>query len=188
MDLLHFPLADERRGVNPVPVLGDTRNDVSTGCVGEKRQLVALATRNAAEHLAREQARWLADEGKTQTALVELADALGLEAFTSEALDDPGLNIRFGAWYLGQLLQKYEGHPVLAVSAYNAGPSIVTTWMDVAAGLPTDEFVEEIPYRETREYVRRVLSNLAAYHALYSAQELTIPDRLPTTCLAEPSF
>ena len=45
---------------------------------GEKRQLVALATRNAAEHLAREQARWLADEGKTQTALVELADALGL--------------------------------------------------------------------------------------------------------------
>ncbi len=47
---------------------------------GEKRELMALATRNAEEHLAREQARWLADQGRTLRALEELADALGLSA------------------------------------------------------------------------------------------------------------
>ena len=78
--------------------------------------------------------------------------------------------------------------PVLAVSAYNAGPSIVAQWTSAAAGALTDEFVEEIPYRETRAYVRRVLGNLAVYDALHGDHPVELPERLPTTCLAEPSF
>ena len=56
------------------------------------------------------------------------------------------------------------------------------------AGVATDEFIEEIPYRETRHYVKRVLGNLWAYGALYDGGPLTLPENVPVTYLEEPSF
>ena len=85
-------------------------------------------------------------------------------------------------------MNKFRGHPVLTVSAYNAGPQVVGQWVARAGGALTDEFVEEIPFRETRGYVRHVLGNLAVYTALYGGTPVEIPDRLPTQCLAEPSL
>ena len=103
-------------------------------------------------------------------------------------LNNPEVSVRFGAWYLAQLMNKFRGHPVLTVSAYNAGPQVVGQWVARAGGALTDEFVEELPFREPRGYVRHVLGNLAVYTALYGGTPVEIPDRLPTQCLAEPSL
>jgi soluble lytic murein transglycosylase len=117
-----------------------------------------------------------------------IAEALEVEPFDTELLVVPAINIRFGAWYLNQLLAKYRGHVVLAVASYNAGPRAVSKWVDAAGALSTDEFVEEIPYRETRHYVKRVLANLGVYHALYGGAPLWVPDSLPSDYLDNVEF
>ncbi len=109
-----------------------------------------------------------------------IAAALAVEDYALADLDQPETNVRFGAWYLGELLRMFHGHPVPAIAAYNAGPRAVTRWLGALPGAPTDEFVEEIPYRETRNYVRRVLDNLAAYQHLYAGGPLQVPAQLPT--------
>ncbi len=109
-----------------------------------------------------------------------IAEALGHDPYNVHALDAPQVSIRFGTWYLGQLLDKFHGNLVPAIAAYNGGPQAVARWIDVCGGMPTDEFVEEIPYRETRQYVRRVLGNLAVYNALYAGRPLMLPDTLLT--------
>lgn len=108
-----------------------------------------------------------------------IAEALQVEDFHSSLLQDPGLNVRFGAWYLAQLLHKYRGNVALAVAAYNAGPRAVSRWIDLHGDLTTDELVEEIPFRETRGYVRRVLSNLVVYSTIYGGTAPRIPERVP---------
>ncbi|MBI5508026.1 MAG: tetratricopeptide repeat protein [Deltaproteobacteria bacterium] len=122
------------------------------------------------------------------TTAERIADALEVQPFASEMLNSPGVNVRFGAWYLAQLMAKFEGNPVLTVSAYNAGPRAVTEWVKTGGGVLTDEFVEEIPFKETRGYVRHVIGNLAVYSALYGDKTLQLPPRLPTATLDEPSF
>lgn len=62
----------------------------------------------------------------------------------------------------------------------NAGPKAVERWVNVAGGTPVDVFVEEIPYCETRNYVKRVLGNLALYGTLYGDNLPNVGDSLPT--------
>jgi soluble lytic murein transglycosylase-like protein len=78
-------------------------------------------------------------------------------------LDDPAHSLRYGAWYLRQLLDKYRWQVPLAVAAYNAGPRNVSRWLDARGVLPLDAFLEEIPFVETRRYVRKVISAARAY-------------------------
>lgn len=80
---------------------------------------------------------------------------------------EPESNVWLGAWYLAQLDERYRGYWPAKVAAYNAGPTATDRWMKELAGLPTDEFVERISYRETRRYVRRVLETLWTYELLY---------------------
>jgi soluble lytic murein transglycosylase len=82
-------------------------------------------------------------------------------------LTDPSLNLRIGARYLSELLRRYDGSAALALAAYNAGMGSVGRWLEDRPDLSLDEFVEEIPYEETRGYVKRVLRSYAAYHLLY---------------------
>jgi soluble lytic murein transglycosylase len=82
-------------------------------------------------------------------------------------LTDASVNLRIGARYLAELLDRYDGSAALALAAYNAGMGAVGRWLDDRGDLPVDEFVEEIPYDETRGYVKRVLRSYAAYHLLY---------------------
>jgi|GEM_PF-397374 soluble lytic murein transglycosylase len=91
----------------------------------------------------------------------QIAKELG-EGFRKGSLLDPGTSIRFGSWYLGQILKRFNGDAVLAIAGYNAGPNAAARW---AAALPveTDEFVESIPYEETRGYVKRVLRSYAEF-------------------------
>lgn len=91
----------------------------------------------------------------------QIARELG-EGFSKGSLLEPGTSIRFGSWYLDKILKRFNGDAVLAIAGYNAGPNAAARW---AATLPaeTDEFVESIPYGETRGYVKRVLRSYAEF-------------------------
>jgi len=80
-----------------------------------------------------------------------------------EDLYDHETNIRFGVTYLGELLEQFSGNVTQAVASYNAGPQAVSTWIAKYAGKDPDEFVEMIPYLETRQYVKRVLRSYREY-------------------------
>lgn len=95
-----------------------------------------------------------------------MAAQLGAGEVSREALFDHQTNIRFGTWYLVSLLERFEGNIVYAVAAYNAGPRAVTRWNAEFGGRAADEFVELIPYRETRRYVKRVLYSYRAYRRI----------------------
>ncbi|HSN92761.1 MAG TPA: lytic transglycosylase domain-containing protein [Anaeromyxobacteraceae bacterium] len=82
-------------------------------------------------------------------------------------LRDASVNLRIGARYLSELLERYDGSAALALAAYNAGMGAVGRWLEEGRDRSLDEFVEEIPYDETRGYVKRVLRSYAAYHLLY---------------------
>lgn len=97
----------------------------------------------------------------------EIADGLGVKGFTAERLYDPEINIGFSAWYVRKLLSKYGGNEALAIGSYNAGPDAMDRWLKARGDLALDEFVEEIPYTETRRYVKRVLMSYGIYEALY---------------------
>lgn len=75
----------------------------------------------------------------------------------------PEHNIALGALYLRDLLQKMSGNIALAAGAYNAGPEAIARWKEHSQGVELDVFVELIPFLETREYVVRVMGNLAHY-------------------------
>ena len=72
-------------------------------------------------------------------------------------------NIKLGTKYLRNLLDKHDGNQVLATAAYNAGPYRVKSWLKDAEPLPADVWIETIPFKETREYVKSVL----AYQQIY---------------------
>jgi soluble lytic murein transglycosylase len=79
-------------------------------------------------------------------------------------VEEPSVSVPLGAAYLSLLLERF-GEPLLAIAAYNAGPNAVLRWNVDRAGMPLDAWVESIPYRETREYVRAVVENWAGARA-----------------------
>jgi soluble lytic murein transglycosylase len=79
---------------------------------------------------------------------------------------NPDSNVWLGAWYLSHLVERYGGQIAPAIGAYNAGPGAMDKWVAEHGGLELDEFVERIPYRETRRYVRRVLETYMIYRRL----------------------
>lgn len=78
-------------------------------------------------------------------------------------LYDPEINMRIGLKYLGRMLRAFGGRSEYALAAYNAGPGAVTRWRQAQGDLPVDIFVEEIPYEETRAYVRRILAGTRTF-------------------------
>ncbi len=93
----------------------------------------------------------------------------------SAKLLDPHTNLQLGAHYLARLLKKWNGSLPLALASYNAGSRAVQRWLTNFQGNSLDEFVEEIPIDETRNYVKRVLKSWATYRLLYG---LTLPTNL----------
>jgi len=83
------------------------------------------------------------------------------------ALFQPDLNIDLGARYLNGLLTRFGGDVLKAVAAYNGGEAAVEKWQRRFADLEPDEFIESISYRETRDYVKRVVTNYRTYQQLY---------------------
>jgi len=94
--------------------------------------------------------------------------ARGLDVtFYPEWINVPDLNLHLGAAHLQELLQRFGGRVDAAAAAYNAGSSPVKRWLERPGAADPDEFVELIPYQETRGYVRAVLRNRELYRALY---------------------
>jgi soluble lytic murein transglycosylase len=85
-------------------------------------------------------------------------------------LADPETNIKFGTWYLDYTHAQYSNNSMLAVASYNAGPGAVSGWLSKAKTQDPDEFVESIPYSETRGYVKSVLGNYWNYLRLYNPE------------------
>jgi soluble lytic murein transglycosylase len=95
------------------------------------------------------------------------------------SLFDPDINIRLGTRYLGNMALRYDGSPWLATAAYNAGADPVGRWVDARDALEPDFFIETIPYKETREYVARVLAFAVIYDWRLHGSALPLASRLP---------
>jgi soluble lytic murein transglycosylase len=96
----------------------------------------------------------------------DLALRESLSEFSPDDLFIPSINIRLGSAYLEQLMTRFDGRRSAAIASYNAGPKAVSGWL-AGGPLEDDEWVEAIPYDQTREYVKRVLRSLHVYRALY---------------------
>jgi soluble lytic murein transglycosylase len=84
-----------------------------------------------------------------------------------EWLTVPDLNLHLGASHLAALLKRFRGRVEVAVAAYNAGAAPVLRWLTRPGAEDADQFIEQIPFQETRGYVRSVLRNRELYRALY---------------------
>lgn len=96
-----------------------------------------------------------------------LAREVGLGEYDPEMLEHPELNVHLGTRYLAAMLNRFDGVLPLVLSAYNAGPTRAARWRDFPEARDMELFVERVPYGETRDYIRRVLTNRALYQALY---------------------
>ena len=108
----------------------------------------------------------------------DIAKSLEIQSFNEKMLLDPSLNIQFGTWYFRSLLNRFNGNLVSAIAAYNAGPTAVARWRGATVGatssdgrstLHEEEFIESIPYEETRKYVKRVLQVYREYRRVFQA-------------------
>jgi soluble lytic murein transglycosylase len=89
---------------------------------------------------------------------------------TREVLLDPARNVELGARFLGFLWKKWNGAAPLAIASYNAGEAAVARWLTERGDVAMDEFMETIPYDETRNYTKRVLASYFTYSWLYGSK------------------
>ena len=89
-------------------------------------------------------------------------------------LFNPDVNIKYGAFYYKQLLNRFDGHFALAMAAYNAGPNRVVKWLPNDKSVPADVWIETIPFKETRKYVTSVLSYAIIYQQRIQRNALKI--------------
>jgi soluble lytic murein transglycosylase len=110
-----------------------------------------------------------------------VADKIGLADYGHGMLNDIRTNILLGTNYLNMVLSNAEGSQVLATAAYNAGPGRTRTWRGLlSAPMEGAVFVETIPFEETRNYVRNVMSNATNYAALFEKRPQSLKARLGT--------
>ena len=93
-------------------------------------------------------------------------------------LVDPASNIRLGTTYLAQMSQRYGGNQVLATAAYNAGPHRVDRWLPSHGSIDARVWIENIPFNETRDYVKRVLAAQAIFHWRMTGKIRRLSDEL----------
>jgi soluble lytic murein transglycosylase len=108
----------------------------------------------------------------------EVANRLGLPWQGGESLYDPATNIRLGTAYMRHMLDRYEGKAYLAIAAYNAGPAPAEKWNAARGNLDPDFFVESIPWKETREYVSRVLAFSVIYDWRLNGKASPLSERM----------
>lgn len=105
-----------------------------------------------------------------------VAKRLGVPLSSTSEVYKPDINIKLGSNYLSSVLQRAQNNALLAVASYNGGPNAVQSWLREhnASGYPDfDYFVENIPFRETRDYVRKVFGSYWVYEKVYA--ELKLP-------------
>jgi soluble lytic murein transglycosylase len=103
---------------------------------------------------------------------------LGLKS-DPESLKQPEINLRIGTNFMRDLFERYKGNPALVPSAYNAGPGATDRWLRERPNQALDEWIENIPYTETRRYTRRVLQSYGVYAWLDEGRIPTLSQHLP---------
>jgi soluble lytic murein transglycosylase len=106
-----------------------------------------------------------------------VAKKIGLKDYNHAHVNDPETNLLLGTSYMRMVLDSLNDHPVLASAAYNAGPSRAQRWR---AGTPLDAtiYIETIPFDETRDYVKKVMSNTVYYAMLFTGKPASLNERL----------
>jgi soluble lytic murein transglycosylase len=107
-----------------------------------------------------------------------ISKRLGLAWQGPASLYDPSTNLRLGTAYMRQMLDRFGGFPYLAIAAYNAGPEPVERWRNARPQLDPDFFIESIPYKETRDYVARVLAFSVVYDWRLNGSATPLSDRM----------
>lgn len=98
----------------------------------------------------------------------KICKALGLR-YSRREIYEPALNIQMGSWYLSSLIERFGGNVALALAGYNGGPVRVKKWTQKYAELDMDEFIENIPIQETRNYVKKVMKSYYGYKRTYGS-------------------
>jgi soluble lytic murein transglycosylase len=87
-------------------------------------------------------------------------------------------NIQLGVGYLKKVQDRYQGHPVLATAAYNAGPNNVKRWLPIDGTVAADIWIEMVPFSETRDYLKRVLTYTVIYEQRLGQQPKSLLERM----------
>ena len=99
-----------------------------------------------------------------------LARRSGATTFTVSDLGTPQVNIAYGSYYLRYLLNRYDGHEVPALAAYNGGETNVDSWLTIEHGQGRPLTISEIPFPQTQAYVAKVLSAQKQYRRTYPSE------------------
>ena len=105
--------------------------------------------------------------GLTQLMPVTASDIARKLRIQNFDLLDPQTNINFGAFYLSDLIRLFKGSTMLSVISYNTGRRRILNWLDAYPNVPMDIWVEMLPYEESREYGKKILSSTFIYDLLY---------------------
>ena len=175
------PVHVGHRDLPPAPAAPQMADSLFTPIVNTWQRGVDTVTRGAAQIMALVE-RVIAHESSGQVAVIsskgarglmqlmpdtarEMAQELKVEFNEQRLITDGAYNKRLGVAYLDKLLKRYEGATVLAVAAYNAGPGRVDDWLKVNGDprqgqISVSQWVERIPFAETRNYTRSILADL----------------------------
>jgi soluble lytic murein transglycosylase len=108
----------------------------------------------------------------------QVAARLGMPWRGGDSLYEPDTNITLGTAYIRQMLDRYDGFPYFAIAAYNAGPAPISRWRAERPNLEPDFWIETIPYKETRDYVSRVLAFSVIYDWRLNKSATSLTDRM----------
>ena len=116
-----------------------------------------------------------------------LARKVGIRRFSNRMLFQPSTNLKLGTLYLRSMLDKWNGKWEHTLASYNAGPNRVAEWITWNHCEEPAEFVESIPFTETREYVQAVLRNAALYRRIYEDRPPAAETQVAKTAAKAPS-
>ncbi len=102
---------------------------------------------------------------------LETATKAGLSNFQTSQLFSPDINLDLGCYYLSWLLGIFEDNFAISLAGYNGGPTNAKTWHEKNGALDIDEFIEEIPFEQSRNYVKKIIRSYAAYEAVYGREK-----------------
>ncbi len=173
-----------RRGAENGVVLFDAAFPiVDLGATGSIERALALA-------LAKQESSFNAGAVSTSNALGlmqllpttarDVAGRLKVPFIESKLTRDPAYNVQLGSQYLAEMLQRFGGSYELALAAYNAGPNRVARWIEAGgdprtAKIDMVDWIEMMPFRETRNYVQRIMEAVTVYRARLAGPFQTVP-------------
>ena len=110
----------------------------------------------------------------------DVAGRVGVPFIQDKLTRDPAYNVQLGSQYLAEMLQQFGGSYELALAGYNAGPNRVARWLETigdprAGKIDMVDWIEMIPFRETRNYVQRIMEGVAVYRDRLNGPFKTVP-------------